>query len=116
MQTPEWLKPALIGAATGAVALTIVGFAWGGWVTRMKANTIAADKASAEVVIALLPFCMAQAEADPESAEIVERLNKASAYRRPDILIEAGWATPPGTTSSNRGLATACAAKLTDKS
>ena len=33
MQSPEWLKPALYGAACGAIALATVGFSWGGWVT-----------------------------------------------------------------------------------
>jgi hypothetical protein len=28
MQTPEWLKPGLYGAACGAVALAVIGFSW----------------------------------------------------------------------------------------
>ena len=34
MQIPTWVKPAVYGAGAGAVALAIIGFTWGGWVTR----------------------------------------------------------------------------------
>ncbi len=43
MRTPEWLKPGLYGAACGAVALAVIGFSWGGWVTGGMARTMAAD-------------------------------------------------------------------------
>ena len=42
MQTPEWLKPGLYGAACGAAALAVIGFSWGGWVTGGTARTMAA--------------------------------------------------------------------------
>jgi hypothetical protein len=43
MHPPEWLKPGLYGAACGAVALAVIGFSWGGWVTGGTARTMAAD-------------------------------------------------------------------------
>jgi hypothetical protein len=33
MQTPQWLKPDLYGAACGAITPAVAGFSWGGWVT-----------------------------------------------------------------------------------
>ena len=33
MKSPKWLKPTLYEAAGGAIALAVVGFSWGGWVT-----------------------------------------------------------------------------------
>ena len=36
MQAPAQLKPALWGAVGGAIALAIVGFTWGGWMTGGK--------------------------------------------------------------------------------
>src|SRR5687767_4662112 len=45
MQTPEWLKPAVYGAACGAIGLAVVGFSWGGWVTGGTARTMAAEQA-----------------------------------------------------------------------
>ena len=53
MQTPEWLKPGLYGAACGAVALAVAGFSWGGWVTGGTARAMAADQSKADVVAAL---------------------------------------------------------------
>jgi hypothetical protein len=44
MNTPEWLKPGLIGVGVGAVALAITGFTWGGWVTGPKAEVMAANQ------------------------------------------------------------------------
>jgi len=38
MKLPIETKPALWGAACGAIALAIVGFSWGGWVTGKKAE------------------------------------------------------------------------------
>jgi hypothetical protein len=38
MQIPAEVKPACWGAVGGAVALAIVGFMWGGWVTGGKAE------------------------------------------------------------------------------
>jgi hypothetical protein len=53
MNTPKWLKPALQGAALGAIALAITGFTWGGWVTGGTAKEMAADQAKLEVLAAL---------------------------------------------------------------
>lgn len=48
MAAPEWLKPGLFGAGIGAVALAIVGFSWGGWVTGGTAEAMAADQTRVE--------------------------------------------------------------------
>ena len=66
MNIPEWLKPALYGAAAGAVALAIVGFSWGGWVTGGTAKQMAANRAKLEVVAALVPICVEQSKQDPQ--------------------------------------------------
>ena len=38
MKFPQNTKPVLWGAASGALALAIVGFAWGGWMTSSTAR------------------------------------------------------------------------------
>ena len=114
MEMPNWVKPALLGACAGAIAVAIVGFAWGGWVTGMKAETLASDRAQTAVVAALLPFCIARSEADPESMAKLQELNKASPYRRPEVLMQTGWATMPGAADPDRALARACATRLTE--
>ena len=112
MKTPEWIKPGLYGAAVGAAALAIVGFSWGGWVTGGKAMQMASDQARLEVVAALVPICVEQSTQDPQVTETLALLKDANSYRRSDMLMEAGWATMPGSSDPNRNVASACMDEL----
>jgi alpha/beta superfamily hydrolase len=112
MNTPEWLKPALYGAAAGAAAIAIVGFSWGGWVTGGTAERMAADTANAQVVAALVPICLEQSRLDPDATVKLAQLQEASTVKRADMLIEAGWATMPGAAESDRKVAAACVKEL----
>jgi hypothetical protein len=112
MNNPEWLKTSLIGAAVGAVALAIVGFSLGGWMTGGTAQKMASDKARMEVVAALVPICLEQSKQDPQSIETLALLKAANSYERSDMLMKAGWATMPGSTDPNNGVARACIAQL----
>ena len=115
MNIPEWVKPALQGAAVGAVALAIVGFSWGGWVTGGTAKQMASDQARLEVVAALVPICIEQSKVDPQVVATLALLKEASSYKRSDMLMEAGWATMPGSSDPNSSVARACIEKLADQ-
>ena len=112
MNIPEWLKPALYGAAAGAVALAIVGFSWGGWVTGGTAKQMASDQARLEVVAALVPICMEQSSQDPKVVETLAQLKDTGSYQRSNMLMKVGWATMPGSSDPNRHVARACMDKL----
>ncbi len=112
MQTPEWLKPALYGAAAGALALAVVGFNWGGWVTGGTARQMAADQSKADVVAALSLICVDQSKRDPQLAERVAAIKAASSWNRGDLVMKNGWATMPGTTEGNSRVARDCAEKV----
>jgi len=112
MNTPEWLKPGLQGAALGAIALAVVGFTWGGWVTDGTAKKMASDQARLEVVAALVPICLEQSKQDPQVVATLADLKDASSYKRSDMLMKAGWATMPGSNDPNRQVASACVEKL----
>ena len=112
MNTPEWLKPVLTGAGCGAVAMAIVGFAWGGWVTGGKAEAMASDRAQAAVTAALVPICIEQSRVDPSVIATLATLKDTSRYQRGDILMKAGWATMPGSVDPNRKVASACMDQL----
>jgi len=112
MNTPTWLKPGLYGAAAGAVAIAIVGFSWGGWVTGGTAEKMASEQARLEVVAALVPICLEQSKQDPQVIETLAELKAASSYQRRDMLMKAGWATMPGSSDPNRYVANACMEKL----
>ena len=112
MQTPEWLKPGLYGAACGAVALAIVGFNWGGWVTGGTARAAAADQSKAEVVSALSLICVDQSRRDPQLAERVAAIKAASSWNRGDLVMKNGWATMLGSSEGNSQVARHCADKV----
>jgi dienelactone hydrolase len=112
MNAPEWLKPGLYGAVAGAVALAIVGFSWGGWVTGGTADKMANDHARLEVVAALVPICLEQSKQDPQLSQTMAQLEAANNYKRSDMLMEAGWATMPGSSDPDRAVARACMEKL----
>ena len=112
MNTPVWTKPALLGGGIGAVATVIVGFGWGGWVTGAKAEVMVRDEAKAAVVAALVPICLEQSRLDPQSIATLAVLKDTSRYQRNDILMEAGWATMPGSTEPNSDVARACMDQL----
>ncbi len=112
MNIPGGLKPGLYGAVVGAVAVAIVGFSWGGWVTGGTAKQMAADQAKLEVVAALVPICLEQSKQDPQVVETMAQLEAASTWKRSDMLIETGWATMPGSSDPNRSVASACMEKL----
>lgn len=108
MQFPEWVKPALGGAVGGAVALAIVGFTWGGWVTSGTAQTMANTASNDAVVAALIPHCIALSESDPQASTILAELKEARGTNRRTIVENAGWATPLNGERPNRALAQAC--------
>ena len=92
----------------GAVALAVVGFTWGGWVTGGTAKEMAADQAKLEVIAALVPICIQQSSLDPQVVETLAHLKDASSYQRSDMLMKTGWATMPGSSDPNRDVARAC--------
>ena len=114
MNTPTWTRSGLTGAGIGAVAVAILGFTWGGWVTASKAEVLAANRARAEVIAVLAPICVMQAKADPASTATIAKLKDTSRYARTAIVIDAGWATMPGADSADNGVASACMDKLAE--
>jgi hypothetical protein len=73
---------------------------------------MASEKARLEVVAALVPICMEQSRLDPGVVKTLAELESANTYKRSDMLINAGWATMPGSTDPNRDVARACMEKL----
>lgn len=112
MTFPKWTKPGVYGAIVGAVAISIFGFNWGGWITGSKASDMAQELANKQVTQAMVPVCLSMAEADPNRTEKLAILQKASGFNRRNAIMETGWATRPGEDAPNRDLATACLAEL----
>lgn len=112
MTFPEWTKPGVYGAFVGAVAISIIGFSWGGWTTAGGAQEMADNFAAEQVTLAMVPVCLGLSEVDAARVEILAALRDSSSFQRRNAMMETGWATLPGTDAPSRDLADACLAEL----
>ena len=108
------VKPALWGAAGGAVALAILGFTWGGWVTGSSATALADKQATLEVAKVLAPICFSQFNQQPDAAaKLAELKGIKSLYEQASFIEKNGAATMPGSEKMAKGVSQACAELLT---
>lgn len=112
MHIPSEVKPALWGAAGGAIGLAILGFTWGGWVTSGTAEAMAKLRASTAVTSALAPICVDKFQRQADAAASLAELKKANSWQRGDFVEKGGWATMAGSTSADSTVAKACAETL----
>ncbi len=112
MKTPAWLGTGLKGAAVGGILVAAVGFTWGGWVTGETARDMASKQARLELVASLVPICLEQSKQDPRVIETLAKIKDASSYQRSSLVMDAGWATMPGSDDPNRSVAAECLKKL----
>ncbi len=115
MQVPAAAKPAFWGAVGGAIALAIVGFNWGGWVSAHTAKTMASRQSRHAVVKALVPYCVARFEQMPDASAQWTKLKKTDDYDQGSMLEKIGVVVLPGTklgSDETDNLASACAEKL----
>ena len=104
----------LWGAAAGALALAVVGFTWGGWLSGARAERMAAERADAATVAALTPICVSRFQASPNAKASLAALKSANSWDQADYVRNRGWATMPGTKDEpSREVAAACADALT---
>jgi hypothetical protein len=112
MSIPVWLKPALWGAACGAILLAFVGFSQLGWQTTSGAKQLAQETADTAVVAALVPFCVAKAQRDGDMATLTKLRAEQSSYSRSNMVRQAGWATLGRASTPDGPLAVACSTEL----
>lgn len=114
MNIPVETKPALWGIAGGAIALAIVGFTWGGWVTGSKADSTATQRANTAVVTALAPICVEKFQRAADVPANLAALKKADSWSQGDFVEKGGWATVPGKNPPEQvsAVAKACAQLL----
>jgi hypothetical protein len=111
---PKETTPFVWGAVTGAIALSIVGFGWGGWVSGATAERQASEREAAATISALTPICVSQFRAGPKARASLAALKDTKSWEQADYVRDGGWATMPGATGEpSRELAAACAEALT---
>lgn len=114
MKIPVETKPVLWGVAGGAIAMAIVGFTWGGWVTGGTAEAAASQRASSAVVVALAPICVEKFQHATDVPTNLAALKKTDSWSQGDFVEKGGWATVPGTNAPAQvtAVAKACALLL----
>ena len=113
MKLSPKVEPVLWGAAGGAAALALVGFAFGGWVTGGKAAELARQQADRAVVAALAPICVDKFRHAKNADENLGKLNAISySWEKGTYVSAGGWATMPGNSEPNSAVAQACAEVL----
>jgi pimeloyl-ACP methyl ester carboxylesterase len=108
----ETIKTALMGAAGGAVALAIIGFSWGGWVTGGTAAKTAAAQTRAAVVAALAPVCVANFKSQSGAAVELATFQALSSNDRTSFIEKGGWAASLGTKDNVSAITRACSDAL----
>jgi len=118
MQVPsmlqgESLTRLLQGAFAGFLATVVIGFTWGGWTLGSTAKEMAEKNASAAVVAVLAPICAEKFRQGAEATANLAELKKVNSWMQDSYIEKGGWATFPGMTSPDRGVAQACVTLLT---
>lgn len=101
------------GAIGGCVATAIIGFNWGGWTLETTAKQMAESSANAAVVAALAPICADKFRQATDASLNMSELKKVNSWMQDSYIEKGGWATFPGMSSPERGVAQACANLLT---
>ena len=103
----------LQGAFAGFLATVVIGFGWGGWTLGSTARETAAKSAVAAVVAVLAPMCADKFRQTAEASANMAELKKVSSWMQDSYIEKGGWATFPGMSSPDCGVAQACATLLT---
>jgi hypothetical protein len=107
------VKPAIWGAAVGAVAISVIGFSQLGWTLGSTAEKMANDQAQTAVIAALTPICVERFQHQADApARLAEFSKVSSSWDRRSFIEKGGWATIPGSDAPNSAVATACAEQL----
>ena len=100
-------------SCVGCIAATwIVGFAFGGWVTRGTAAAMseqAAQDAKAQLAAA---YCVSRFDAAPDASTKLAALQHTASWDRSDFIDKGGWANMPWVKQPIEGVADLCAQKL----
>lgn len=93
MNIPVQIKPALWGAAGGALLVAALGFSWGGWMTRGAAESTMSTRVDAAVIEALAPVCVAKFRRDSAVDANLIALKKVDSWSQGSFIEKGGWAT-----------------------
>lgn len=102
------------GIAIGAVTTMFVGFTFGGWATNGTAEKNARRDAKKATIAALTSICVDNFRKQADVEKSLSTLKKISSWQQASFVERGGWATMPGSTIADLGVAQACAQILSD--
>lgn len=112
VKIPEQTSPFVWGAVAGAVALAIIGFGYGGWVTGGSSQQMASSASNQAVIAALAPICVSGFKAQDDAARKVTELLAIGTWSRGEAVEKSGFAAIPGNEARKGDIARACAEML----
>jgi hypothetical protein len=102
------LRPGFWGVVGGAVALSVIGFNWGGWITSEKAEKMV----NAAVIERLVPICVGQFNRDANKMMKLAEMKNGDVFKQGEYVVKQGWATMPGAKEADGYVAEDCATVL----
>lgn len=105
LETESLVKYGVVGLILGAVITIIIGFSWGGWLTR---------GASVEVTDAALlstraAICVAQFTKDPDYETRLKEFEGLQIFKKHKFIEQGGWDKMPGEEKASFTVSRACA-------
>ena len=114
MRFADKTEPFLWGAGAGAIALAVIGFTMGGWMTGATAQERIKASAQQAMLAALTPICVAQFRKAPGATASLAELKQTDSWKQAGFVSNGGWATVPGSNpAQDNEVAAACADALT---
>ena len=103
-ETAGKVKFGVWGLICGAVIAMIIGFWWGGWLTRGTAQKMT-DEA---VLASQAAICVAQFMKQPSHEEKLKEFEKVESWKRSEFIEKGGWDKMPGQEKAGSSVAQAC--------
>lgn len=98
--------------AAGAVAVMVIGFAWGGWVTGGGAQQMADKAASNSRDQLVAAVCAERFQVGDDAQARLAELKLLQGYSRGSFIEKGGWATMPDAEKPSNAATRLCADKL----
>jgi hypothetical protein len=111
----EKIKLGSWSAVGGAVALALVGFNYGGWVTGGTAAAMAKDVAADAVAERLGTICVAQFNQDSNKGLKLKEMKEKDTWEKGRFIEKQSWAIMPGDDKPDSRVADSCAKLLATK-
>jgi dienelactone hydrolase len=105
----EKTKFGLLSAVGGAIALAVIGFNWGGWMTTGTAEAMAKENAATAVAQRLGSICLAQFNKDSQKGQKLTEMKGQDTWDIGRYIEKQSWAIMPGDEKPDSGVADACA-------